>query len=175
MKSFPLRCVVIALCCSLSFACSNNRTSSATPPPTGQDHHHEHTAPHGGTLVALGEEFGHLELLLNKETGELTAYVLDGEAEKPVRLGGAPLELRIDGEDTLTLRAVADELTGETEEDSATYRGTLETLKGRDSFKAVISKVDLKGRTFENVTFEFPQGNEEEHQHDEEHEEHRHE
>ena len=60
------------------------------PPPTGQAHHHEHTAPHGGTLVALGEEFGHLELLLNKETGELTAYVLDGEAEKPVRLGAPP-------------------------------------------------------------------------------------
>lgn len=40
--------------------------------------------------MALGEEFGHLELLLNKETGELTAYVLDGEAEKPVRLGAPP-------------------------------------------------------------------------------------
>lgn len=100
---------------------------------------------------------------------------MTGRRKSPSDSGPPPLELRIDGEDTLTLRAVADELTGETEEDSATYRGTLETLKGRDSFKAVISKVDLKGRTFENVTFEFPQGNEEEHQHDEEHEEHRHE
>ena len=48
--------------------------------------HHEHTAPHGGALVGLGKEFAHVELVLEKATGKLTGYVLDGEAEKPVRL-----------------------------------------------------------------------------------------
>ena len=122
--------------------------------------------------MALGEEFGHLELLLDKGSGELTAYILDGEAEKPVRLPGTPLEIQIDGKDTLTLTPVSDELTGETEKDSATYRGNLEALKGRDSFKAVLLKIEIKGRTFENVTFEFPEGNEEDDHHNEDHEEH---
>ena len=47
--------------------------------------HHEHTAPHGGTLVVFGNEFAHIELVLDQTTGKLTAYVLDGEAEKSVQ------------------------------------------------------------------------------------------
>ena len=110
--------------------------------------------------MVLGEEFGHLELLLNKETGELTAYILDGEAEKPIRLPGTPLAIQIDGKESLTLNPVADELTGETEADSATYRGTAEALKNRNSFDGILSKIEMKGQAFENVTFKFPKGNE---------------
>ena len=47
---------------------------------------HEHHPPHKGTLVEFGEEFAHLELVLDPATGKLTAYALDGEAEKAVRL-----------------------------------------------------------------------------------------
>jgi len=37
--------------------------------------------PHGGTLVALGAEFAHTELLPDSSTGTLMAQVLDGEAD----------------------------------------------------------------------------------------------
>ena len=48
---------------------------------------HEHHAPHKGTLVEFGEEFAHLELVIDAATGRVSAYVLDGEAEKSVRIG----------------------------------------------------------------------------------------
>ena len=35
------------------------------------DAHHEHTAPHGGTLVVFGDEFAHIELVLDQTTGKL--------------------------------------------------------------------------------------------------------
>ena len=36
----------------------------------------------GGTLVELGNEFAHVELVLDSNAGSLTAYVLDGEAQE---------------------------------------------------------------------------------------------
>ena len=47
---------------------------------------HQHKAPHKGTLVEFGEEFAHLELVLDQATGKISAWVLDGEAEKAVRV-----------------------------------------------------------------------------------------
>ena len=58
---------------------------------------HEHHAPHKGTLVELGEEFSHLEIVLDPASGKITAYALDGEAEKAVRLKQAEIVLKITG------------------------------------------------------------------------------
>ena len=79
--------------------------------------HHEHTAPHGGTLVVFGDEFAHIEFVLDQTTGKLTGYVLDGEAEKSVRLSQKTVELKIHREDIqsefmLQLSGVANVLTG---------------------------------------------------------------
>src|SRR5438045_6213064 len=59
------------------------------------DHHHHHAdkGPHGGALVAIGEDDAHLEFVLDADTGKLTAYVLDGAAEKPVAIKQAKLQL----------------------------------------------------------------------------------
>jgi hypothetical protein len=133
-------------------------------PATSAGHHH--TAPHGGTLVALGDEFAHLEFVLDPTDGTLTAYVLDGEAENAVRLSGQPLDLSIGENRTLTLEPVADELTGETVDDTATYRVTSEDLKGVEEFQGVLDSIDVKGQTFQSVSFEYPQGNEAEHSHE---------
>ena len=43
-------------------------------------HGHHHVAPHGGTLVVFGNEFAHLELVLDLSVGKLDAYFLDGMA-----------------------------------------------------------------------------------------------
>ncbi|GIS61994.1 MAG: hypothetical protein CM1200mP2_42190 [Planctomycetaceae bacterium] len=57
--------------------------------PGAHDHHHhhhdeEHKAPHGGTLVALGDHQYHAENAWDETAKTITVYVLDGEAEKAV-------------------------------------------------------------------------------------------
>lgn len=134
----------------------------------GTDDHHQHTAPHGGTLVVLGEEFAHVEFVLEEATGVLTGYVLDGEAEKPVRLSQSAIELKIDrlksGKTiTVQLKAVANVLTGETESDTSQFEGQAEELKGVTEFHAEIASIAVKGRHFADIDFDFPEGNEGEH------------
>ncbi len=156
---------------------SASATSVATPAETHghEDHHHDHAAPHGGTLIALGEHFAHLEILLDSGSGTVTVHVLDGEVESPIRLPGTPILMVLEGGETATLTPVANELTGETETDSATYRATVESLKGRDKFEATVKELDIKGSKLTDVKVNFPEGNEskaEEHGEHESHEEH---
>ena len=87
--------------------------------PLAADAQHEHSAPHGGTLVVLGDEFVHLELVLDPKGGKLTAYVLDGEAERgiAVRQPSLGIEVQPEGGErfALALKPVANVLTGETQ------------------------------------------------------------
>src|SRR5687768_4888823 len=54
---------------------------------------HAHVAPHGGILVELGDHAYNLELVRHNEAGKLSAYVLDGHAEKFVRINTPTIEL----------------------------------------------------------------------------------
>ena len=132
------------------------------------DTHHEHTAPHGGTLVVFGDEFAHIELVLDQTTGKLTGYVLDGEAEKSVRLSQKTIELKIHREDiesdfSLQLSGVANVLTGETEGDTSQFEAQSDELKGVSEFHAEIVSITVQGQMFTDIDFEFPEGNEETH------------
>ena len=136
--------------------------------------HHEHTAPHGGTLVVFGDEFAHIELVLDQTTGKLTGYVLDGEAEKSVRLSQKTVELKIHREDTqsdftLQLSGVANVLTGETEGDTSQFAAQSDALQGASEFHAEIVAITVKGQMFTDIDFEFPEGNEETHSEHDEH------
>jgi len=122
---------------------------------------HAHAAPHGGTLVELGDEFAHLELLLDKETGRVTAFALDGEAEKPVRLSQPAVTLRITVPDVLEpldveLTAVENALTGEKAGDTSQFSATVPPLKGRDEFRGTITSIGIRGRSFARVAFRHP-------------------
>ena len=133
-------------------------------------HGHEHTAPHGGTLVVLGDEFAHLELVLDPDEGKLSGYVLDGEAESPVRIEQPEIEIIIAAPDTagnasaselpLRLSAVYNILTGEKEGDTSEFVVRSERLKSLKQFSAVITAITVKGNEFEDVGFRFPEGNE---------------
>src|SRR5262245_43400376 len=97
----------------------------------------EHQAPHDGTLVELGKEFAHLELLLDASTGQVTGYVLDGEAEKPIRLDQKEITLKLRGkpeEARVVLKAVGSALTGEKPGDSSQFEGQADALKGMKEF-----------------------------------------
>jgi Ni/Co efflux regulator RcnB len=132
------------------------------------DHGHHHEAPNGGTLIALGDHFAHLELVLDKETGRLKAFVLDGEAEKAVRLKQDSIVIEAllpaaDGEPTtttLTLRPSSNVLTGEKVGDTSLFEWGYESLKGVDKFTGVVKELEIKGTTLKDVKFQFPEGNE---------------
>jgi hypothetical protein len=124
---------------------------------------HEHRAPHGGTLVELGGEFAHLEIVLDAASGQLTAYVLDGEAETSIRLEQEELALSVKGKTgdvPVLLKAVGSTLTGEKPGDTSQFEGQLDALRGQKDFDASVVAITVKGRKFGNVSFNVPRGNE---------------
>jgi hypothetical protein len=117
--------------------------------PAPQAAHHP-DAPHGGTLVELGEHVANLELLLDASTGTVTAYVLDGHADQAVRL--EQKEIVLQGKPlSVTLQAVGSPLTGETPGNTSQFQGQSEVLKGAKEFDGTVVRVVVKGREFSNV------------------------
>jgi len=122
---------------------------------------HVFEAPHGGTLLMIGSEFAHVELVHDPSTGGLVAYVLDGEAKLGVRLAQETIEVDLVGDPphgSVVLHAVANLLTGERSGDSSEFRGRSELLRGRTSFDGVIRGLDLKGTCVEELAFNVPLG-----------------
>lgn len=134
-----------------------------------QDHGgggHVHTAPHGGALVSLGDHFAHLEVVLEPRTGDVQVYVLDGEVEKGLRVPDESLTFSLTVPDAagtieLAVSAVESTLTGETVGDSGTFAGRAEGLVGVERFSAVLEEVTVRGTTIRDVSFRYPEGNEE--------------
>lgn len=125
---------------------------------------HEHIAPHQGALIVLGEELAHLELVLDSKTGVLTAYSLDGEAENAVPLAMNEIQIivKLENENMLNLflKAVENPLTGEKLGSTSEFSIQNDMLKGVEKFSGNIVAISTKGQDFNNVDFEFPEGNE---------------
>ncbi|MBP96714.1 hypothetical protein CMK18_12235 [Candidatus Poribacteria bacterium] len=148
-------------------ACQPENPSKNKQNNSGETHH-QHVAPHGGTLVVLGNEFAHLELVLNQDKGELTIYVLDGETRNGVRLTQPTIILKTKTDSAadfneLELQAVANSLSGETVGDSSVFIVQSETLINQDRFSVEIEHISIKGQKFQNLSFSFPEGNETDH------------
>ena len=175
--------------CLLVAGCGqqDEKTSGSSPDKheaaashTHEDHHegeehshghsHAHTAPHGGTLVLMGDHFAFVELVLDSATGKMTGYILDGEAEKPVRISQPAIEMLIlkpespeTGPpigDLIKLNAAANTLTGESVGDTSEFVVTSDLLKGKDHFEGIVQSVTIKGEEIKGVSFHFPEGNE---------------
>lgn len=140
----------------------NTNTNANTAKTDGG---HEHTAPHNGTLVAFGEEFAHVELVLDKATGKLTAYTLDGEAEKGVAVEQPEMEIAITKPSAMTVKLMAVEstLSGSKKGAATEFSGQADGLKGLSNFEASIKLITIKGKPFNSTAFKFPEGNEEKH------------
>jgi phage baseplate assembly protein gpV len=52
--------------------------------PENAEKAHEHVAPHGGELLELGDEQGHVELVHDDEAGKITMYIYGSETSKPI-------------------------------------------------------------------------------------------
>lgn len=140
----------------------------------GHDHHHHHhDAPHDGTLVALGDHGAHLEFLIDAEAGTMTMWVLDGEAEKPIRIANETVAVKVswinpglpDDPDPITadfvLAAQADELTGDTVGDSSRFFVKRGTIVWDKNLTITVEPLTIKGATYDNIEFKYPEGNEE--------------
>ena len=163
----------VASTLAVLFLCTLSISSFGAEEKEKKGHHHHHKAPHGGCLVAVGDHFAHVEFVLDAATGKLTAYVLDGEAEKAVRIKQKEIKLKIEGlgdkKFELELVAVANVLSGEAVGDTSQFEATHEKLKGAKHFDGEIDKIEIKGQKTKNVEFDFPHGNEGGHDHKHEH------
>jgi hypothetical protein len=131
-------------------------------PVQGEEHH----APRGGTLLELGEEFAQIEFIHDSQQGSLTAYILDGEAENPVRLRQPTIDLVIDEASyagvrkasfSLHLKAVPHALTGETVGDTSEFAvDSVDSLRGATSLRGRIQRITVRSTTFKEVRFSIP-------------------
>lgn len=146
-------------------------SAGATPVAAGDtnakkdDDGHTHEAPHGGALLELGDHFGFLELVVDPDAGTATLYVLDGEAEKAVRVAHPTLSLTMTepaavGGAPLVLVAQASSLTGETVGDSSQFVVTHAALRGVTMVKARLATITVKGQTFTDLALEWPDDHE---------------
>jgi len=120
---------------------------------------HNHHAPHGGTLVEIGEHAYNLEFVRAPETGRLSAYVLDGHAENFIRIKAASFEViaNVGGEKRpLTFKAVANAATGETVGDTSQFDADGDWVKTTRTFDGVILALDVRGTKVANVPFTLP-------------------
>jgi hypothetical protein len=119
---------------------------------------HAHQAPHGGVLVELGDHGYNVELLRDRATGKLTAWILDGHAEKFIRLPAPSFELIAmpGGKFTpLTLKAVATPATGETVGNTSQFEVQADWLKTADTFAGIFT-LEIRGTKFEQVAYQVP-------------------
>jgi hypothetical protein len=119
---------------------------------------HKDVPPHGGTPVALGDDYN-LELVRDPAEGSLSGYVLDDEMEDFVRSssGSITIVARFGGRtETLVLAAVANPATGETVGDTSLFQGRADWLKATSSFDGTLVGVTIRKTTFANVSFSFP-------------------
>jgi hypothetical protein len=154
----------ILVVCAMWMGCTRTQptppSTTVEPPPLKLE------APRGGTLVSLGGGFAHVEMVLDPETGKLTAYALDDDAEDSVQLAQKEMDFQITlnqgGQKktfTMKLAAVPNVLTGETVGDTSQFEGQSDNLKGVKEFDAVLSYIHTRGADFKDVPFNVPKGN----------------
>jgi hypothetical protein len=137
---------------------------AAPAPPSAekhadQGHAHAHSAPNGGTLVALGEHFAQLEFVLDAPSGTLTLRVFDGCAEKPIRIAQPEIRLTLRGAaEPLDERlpAVVSPLSGEKAGDAAMFEARIDALTAAPRAVGEIAEISVRGRIFEKVSFDVP-------------------
>ena|SRR5687767_645301 len=115
---------------------------------------HSHRAPHGGTLVEIGDHAYNLELVRDPAAGKLTAYVLDGHAENFIRITAPSIELVAftGGERRpVSLRAVANPTTGETVGDTSQFEAQADWLKNTAEFPGEIPALEIRGTKFQRI------------------------
>lgn len=156
---FPYLALGAALVLAPGCGRQHEHPTSAASHAAGEAAHHHHVAPHGGTLVEVGEHQFNLEFLFDAERGVLQAWLLDAHAENFVRaaMPGFVVVAQAAGrEHTLNFAPVANAVTGETVGDTAQFEAPALWLRDAKAFDGEIKAVTVRGVTFPNLRFSFP-------------------
>lgn len=147
MKQF----LIIVCAAAVVSGCGNSQSG---------DKHEPKGPPHGGTAVAVGHHKYNLELVRDADKGVLQAYVLNAHFDKFV----AVLETNF----TLIARVGASEEKVNFERMPATppssdgssylFETRGDWIRSATNFQALIPTITLKGRTYTNIAFPFPEG-----------------
>jgi hypothetical protein len=146
------------------FFCGCSKPTDTASSQPGAVHKHEHHPPHGGTPVVLGNEEYHVELVSDPAAGKLQAFVLDGEMENFIRVPDESIEIdaEVSGHpEKLKLQPVANSATGEKVGDTSQFETQADWLKTTTNFDAILKEIAVRGKTYSNVKFNFPKGNDE--------------
>jgi len=153
MKTIRL---LLALTAAAFLAAGCSKSHDHEKKSTGSGH--VHIAPHGGTLVEIGDHVYNLELVRDNAAGKLTAYVLDAHAENFVRIVASSFQLIAmpGGQYTpLVMKAVANPATGETVGDTSQFEVQADWLKEAPDFSGIFT-IEIKGMTFAQVAYHLP-------------------
>jgi hypothetical protein len=122
------------------------------------NHSHDHETPHGGQLVALGDESYHLEFVFHPDEGMVHLYVMDGDLERYVRIDATELALAVKlpaGAETLTLNATGNAVTGEEVGNTSLFEGSADSLGKMGAFEASMERIAIEGHVYEGVTVQI--------------------
>jgi len=151
--------LTIAVMVTALAGCGERKEKGSAEAP----HLHVDVPPHGGTPVALGDEY-QIEWVLDASMGKLQAYILDGEMENFVRIAPASFDLRAklpDRQADLHFKAVANSATGEKVGSTSLFEAEADWLKTNKTFDAVLPEINVEGTVYTNIAFNFPKGTEE--------------
>ncbi|HEY3756965.1 MAG TPA: hypothetical protein VGL42_12505 [Opitutaceae bacterium] len=116
---------------------------------------HQDQPPHGGTVIDLGTDAYHLEMLRDAESGTLTVWVLDGELEEFIRVAQPDLALQVKGQ-TYELQAVPNSATGETVGNTSQFELHADWIKSTPAFKGQIGPLTIRGTRYAPAVVNFP-------------------
>ncbi|MBQ18086.1 MAG: hypothetical protein CMJ65_13270 [Planctomycetaceae bacterium] len=142
----------------------------ADPTAHKHDHSHgdEHDAPHGGSLIALGEHAYHAEIVWDDDTHSITAYILDGEAKSPVGIAAKELVLVIGDGD----KAKRHPLTAKPQQGDADGKASRFVVTDEELFEKFHDDDTLAGQidvAIGEKNFSFVVAHQHDHDHDHDH------
>jgi len=149
---------ICALMSAWLAGCGDHKNQSS---PNAPAQLHVDTPPHGGTPVALGDDY-RIEWVLDESAGKLQAYFLDGEMENFVRIAPPAFNLEVklpDKKEVLHFEAIANSATGEKVGSTSLFEAQAAWLKTNKTFDALLPEIDVKGTAYTNIAFNFPKGN----------------
>lgn len=82
----------------LSMSGCGSKASKTSTPAAGaaaEDHGHASQGPHGGSLIELGNEEYHAELVHDDKAGSVTVYILDSAAKASVPIEAADVTINL--------------------------------------------------------------------------------
>lgn len=127
------------------------------PNESGASAGHAHAAPHGGALVMLGQHAAQLELVPENGGKTWALYVLDGGAQRFVRVEQESVSATLDGR-SVVFQAIENPATGEIAGNTSKFGLEADWLDPNGSFSVEIDEIVIFGQAFLGIEFPFPEG-----------------